>query len=144
MNRLMILLLLIGFSSLAQNGRGERIRAYKTAFITDKLDLSSEEAERFWPVYNKYQDQLEEIRKEERQEISSVVSDLENLSEDEANYLIDKGLEYSKRRVDVQALMVDELRVVISPKKVLKLRRVEESFKREMLNRFRDNKRKKN
>lgn len=142
MKRLLILLLLISASSWAQNGRDDRIRAYKTAFITDKLELTSEEAEKFWPVYNKYQDQIEAIRKEERSVISSKVRDLDNLTDDEANLLIDKGMEYSARRVELQSQMVDELRTVISPKKVIKLRRVEESFKREMLKRFRDNKRK--
>ena len=142
MKRLLILLLLVSAVSWAQKGREDRIRAYKTAFITDKLDLSSEEAERFWPVYNKYQDQLEAVRKEERQEITSVVKDFDDISDDQANYMIDKGMEYAKRRVQLQNQMVDELRVVISPKKVLKLRRVEESFKREMLQRFRDNRRK--
>lgn len=43
---------------------GERLEALKVAFLTRKLNLSSEEAQRFWPVYNKY---TEEIRKTQRE-----------------------------------------------------------------------------
>jgi hypothetical protein len=41
----------------AQNGNGQRqekIQALKIAFITQKLKLTPAEAEKFWPVYNQY------------------------------------------------------------------------------------------
>jgi hypothetical protein len=121
-----------------QEGPDDRIRAYKTAFITDELELTPDEAERFWPVYNKYQDQIDAMRKKERKEIFSKARKLDELTDEEANALIDKGMVYAREQVDLRSQMVDELRGVISPKKVIKLRRVEESFKREMLKRFRD------
>ena len=37
-----------------QQRQGGGLEAMKIAFITKRLDLSPEEAERFWPVYNKY------------------------------------------------------------------------------------------
>ena len=43
----------------AQKADGSRIETLKIAYITQKLNLSTEEAEKFWPVYNKY---MEEIR----------------------------------------------------------------------------------
>jgi hypothetical protein len=39
---------------------GGRIEAMKIAYLTNKLNLSTEEAQKFWPIYNKY---MEEIRK---------------------------------------------------------------------------------
>ena len=42
----------------------ERVKAQKIAYLTDKLDLSSQEAEKFWPVYNKVQkEQFEAMAK---------------------------------------------------------------------------------
>jgi hypothetical protein len=38
--------------------RGEKIQALKIAFITQKLGLSAEEAQRFWPVYNQYENEM--------------------------------------------------------------------------------------
>ena len=40
----------------------DRIRALKVAFITDKLKLTPEESEKFWPVYNQYEAEQKRIR----------------------------------------------------------------------------------
>lgn len=44
-----------------------RLQAYKIAYLTRKLNLTPEEAERFWPVYNKYQDEIRSTRIADRQ-----------------------------------------------------------------------------
>ncbi|MGN6539825.1 MAG: hypothetical protein ACTHKY_03345 [Ginsengibacter sp.] len=62
---LLILLILFGTVSFAsaQNGqRGEKIQALKIAFITQKLQLTSAEAEKFWPVYNNYENEIKQVR----------------------------------------------------------------------------------
>ena len=41
--------------------RREKIQALKIAFITQKLGLSSEEAQRFWPVYNQYESEMKSL-----------------------------------------------------------------------------------
>jgi hypothetical protein len=46
---------------------GERLEAIKIAFLTKKLDLSPEEAQRFWPIYNRYTDEIKSIRLEQKQ-----------------------------------------------------------------------------
>jgi hypothetical protein len=48
------LLSLPAMSQRPQQKQGGALEAMKIAFITKRLDLSPEEAERFWPVYNKY------------------------------------------------------------------------------------------
>lgn len=50
-----------------QKGGGKQLEALKIAYLTKKLDLSTEEAQRFWPVYNKYTDEIHGIRKEQKQ-----------------------------------------------------------------------------
>jgi len=49
----------------AQNGR-EKIQALKVAFITQKLHLSPSEAEKFWPVYNQYDNEITQLRATKR------------------------------------------------------------------------------
>jgi hypothetical protein len=50
-------------SALAQQPRdGERLEALKIAYLTKKLNLTTEEAQRFWPVYNQYMADLKKIR----------------------------------------------------------------------------------
>lgn len=55
---------LISFAK-AQNGR-EKIQALKVAFITQKLNLSPSEAQKFWPVYNQYDNEITQLRATKR------------------------------------------------------------------------------
>jgi len=62
---LLILILMFGSFSFvfAQNGqRAEKIQELKIAFITQKLQLTSAEAEKFWPVYNSYDNEIKQLR----------------------------------------------------------------------------------
>lgn len=43
-----------------------RIEAYKIAYLTKKLNLSIEEAQRFWPVYNKYVIEIRQLKMKNR------------------------------------------------------------------------------
>ena len=68
----LILIITFAFGSFcfakAQNDdagkRGEKIQALKIAFITQKLGLSSEEAQRFWPVYNQYENEMKSLSRQ--------------------------------------------------------------------------------
>ncbi|MBO9635785.1 MAG: hypothetical protein J7578_21955 [Chitinophagaceae bacterium] len=68
---ILAILFTISFATLAQDGggkqNGQKIEALKVAYITNKLNLSPEEAQKFWPVYNKYSDELRKVRQEGRQ-----------------------------------------------------------------------------
>jgi hypothetical protein len=61
---LLIFLVFLGSFSFAaaQNGKSEKIQALKVAFITQKLNLTSTEAEKFWPVYNQYESEIKTLR----------------------------------------------------------------------------------
>src|SRR4029079_14903070 len=63
-----ILLLCMGFvfSGISQEpdkpqADGGKLKAYQIAFLTDKLKLKPEEAKRFWPVFNQYQDEIRKV-----------------------------------------------------------------------------------
>ena len=66
---LLIILAIFGTISftMAQNGNGrEKIQALKVAFITQKLHLTPSEAEKFWPVYNQYENEITQLRANKR------------------------------------------------------------------------------
>lgn len=72
MKRILILigfffLILTGIKGSAQQLRdGERVQALKIAYLTKKLNLTTEEAQRFWPVYNEYTAEMRKVRFEGR------------------------------------------------------------------------------
>ena len=63
-----ILIIALDFGSLSLkaqdedgNKRAEKIQALKIAFITEKLELTSEEAQKFWPVYGQYENDIKSV-----------------------------------------------------------------------------------
>lgn len=132
MKRIVYILFLI--SSIAFAQRGERLRAYKTAFITEALELTSGEAEKFWPVYNTYNDKLRELRHLERKEVFELAEgDFEGLSEEEANSMLDKISTIKSKEFQYHKEMLESLRNILPAKKVIKLKRAEEAFKMQLL-----------
>jgi hypothetical protein len=80
MKKIILLILVYGgivLSTMAQEDNDQknagRLQAYKIAFLTKKLNLSPEEAQRFWPIYNKYEDELRAARIENRQNQTSEI-----------------------------------------------------------------------
>ena len=47
-----------------QQADGGKLKALQIAYLTNKLNLKPEEAERFWPVFNQYQEEIRKVRLE--------------------------------------------------------------------------------
>jgi hypothetical protein len=62
------LLFTFSFAGIAQEDGG-RVEAYKIAYLTKKLNLTPQEAQRFWPIYNQYQNELRAVRMQKNDEI---------------------------------------------------------------------------
>ncbi len=120
--------------------RREEIETMKIGFITKKLDLSSEEAKTFWPVYNKFQDELEAIRKQRRNDMRDFRENFKELNDKEAEKLIDNEIASRQKELDVMKSYHLQFKKILPVKKVLLLYRSEEDFKRELLDRLRDRK----
>lgn len=134
-----ILLIALLFTATAFGQSGERIKAFKRAHITDALNLTSAEAEKFWPVYNAHEDLLTELRKKERQEVFQIVKgNMDGVSDADANLVIEKSLAFKTNELEQHKNFVASLRNVIPPKKILRLHRAEEEFKRILLERMKN------
>ncbi len=141
MKRLLIAFLFFASVMQAQDGKHEKIKALKTAYITEQLGLTSEEAEKFWPIYNRYDEKFHDLRRKEKKEIFQKLKDgMENLSEAEANALIEKSILIESEELELCKQMNAELRGVIPSKKIIILQKVEYDFKKELLDRYRHSK----
>lgn len=50
-------------------GGGQNIQNLKIGFVTRRLELTSEEAQKFWPVYNEYTNELKKARQEQKDDV---------------------------------------------------------------------------
>ena len=140
MRTLLIIALLTTTGLFAQPG--ERVRAFKTAHITEALSLTTAEAEKFWPIYNKHEASIRGLKKAEREMMRKVDAQLESMSEKEANDLLAQSVDHKKQMLAHYEALIAELKGVIPDKKILLLQKAEEDFKRMLLRRM--NERKKN
>lgn len=145
-----ILPLLIAFISLnvnAQEGpiirkKKEQIKALKVAFITNELALTSDEATKFWPLFNAFEEKQQEIKKQKLKGYLKRVDDgsFDNLSEKEATTMLAQMESTEDELYQLKKKFISNLKDVISPIKILKLKKAEENFNRKLLQQYRDRK----
>ncbi len=132
-----MLALLLSTAIYGQRPAQERIRTLKVAFITERLGLTPEEAQSFWPVYNAHDQTLQKLRRKERQRFGSQLPFLEDLSEDEASKLLSDYRNIQKEKFEIEQQFVSDLKNVLPSKKVVLLLKAEEDFKKRLLQQVR-------
>jgi hypothetical protein len=132
MRRLFILILaafLFCGVTRAQSGR-DKIEALRVAFISKKLDLGASESQKFWPVYNEYNDKVRLIRRNLRQEYHRYSGTI-TAEEAEALYRLD--LASRRSEMETHQVYSEKIRAIIGVQKFIRLRTAEEEFKKEMI-----------
>jgi hypothetical protein len=108
----------------------ERVEAMKVGFITERLNLSVEEAREFWPVYNKMQDEVEALRKNRR---INLRDSMETMSDAEVDKMVDSELAFRQNELDIIKKYHPQFKKILPVRKVALLYRAEEDFKRRLL-----------
>ncbi|GGC74968.1 hypothetical protein GCM10011387_30850 [Pedobacter quisquiliarum] len=121
-----------------RGNRNEEIESYKIAYLTQKLDLSSGEAKIFWPIYNDWQKELSALRSERNKNVISFrkTEEIEALSDNEIHALITNEINYKQRNLNIEKKYYNRLKSSLPLKVVGKYYRAQETFKKELLNRF--------
>ncbi len=133
-----ILFLLITLSVFSQDKfkeRHEKLKALKVSYITERLGLTSQEAEKFWPIYNVYQLKIHNMRNELR---AIVRANKENILDEQlSSSLIDKHIKIEETKAVLLKSLVSDLKPILSSKKIWKLMRSEEGFRRKLIQQYR-------
>src|ERR1035438_1739644 len=129
------------FNAFGQKAGGESIESFKIAFITKRLDLTSEQAEKFWPIYNKYQDELKVLRENNTKILLNVYVNIETMSDNELEGIVNQELTFRQNELDVTKKYIPQFKSVLPIRKVLKLFKAEEDFKKELIKRVSQNNR---
>ncbi len=132
------IILLLFVNSLIAHGQNKRpmrenVESMKIGFLTDKLQLTPEEAQKFWPVYNQYTEELDKLRASRRQNMKDARENMDEMTDKEAEQFVDNELVMRQDELDIQKKYHPKFKAVLSAKKVAKLYRAEEDFKRKLL-----------
>ena len=124
-----LVLLLQSATFFSQNDK-DKVEALRVAFIGKKLELTTNESEKFWPIYNEYNDKVKAVRKNVRQTFKIGV---DNMSDKDMEELYQLELKSKQAEADLYKTYTEKIKVIIGTKKTLKLRVAEDQFKKEII-----------
>jgi len=136
------------FGIMAQPGdrmedRKKEFKAQKVAFLTTKLDLTPEEAQVFWPVYN----ELEKAREEHHRkfirakvEMKKKMKSGEEMSDAEIEAFLKERFDEEREKADIEERYFEKLKKVLPMQKLAILYAAEEEFRMKMLRYYKDKK----
>jgi hypothetical protein len=123
----------------AQTPALEKLNAYKVGFFTKKLNLTSQEAEKFWPVYNEYQKLKNQIQVERQAIIKNVNQNESTLNDNQLSELGDKLVATMVSESALQVTFHKKLKEVLPPVKVIRFYQAENQYKAQLLNELQNN-----
>ncbi len=133
-------LIIIGLVTISLHAWGQspeamkKIEAAKIALITERLQLSPEQAERFWPVYREYSNKNRAIRKDFDQ--ARRTFDPNSASEEENKKMLEMANAVKQRQLDLEKEYSQRILKVISSRQLNNLRKAENDFKEMLLRRI--------
>lgn len=149
MNRFFVCALLLALLVLGSTGaraqaaggsrpRMDRLENARIAYITDKLALTPEQAQRFWPVFNEFTDKRRELRRQTR--FNLLRQDFSAMSDKDIRAALDDQFKLRQGEINLEKEYVEKFSKVISLRQVAQLMQAERDFTKELIQRL-DNRR---
>jgi len=143
-----LIILLFSMVGFAQPGsrlkermqqKKEQVKSMKIAFITTELNLTPDEATKFWPLFNAFEDKQRELKQERIKNYMDRI-DSDKLSEKEASALLTQMENTEDELFQLRKKFISNLKGVLPAVKILKLKKAEEEFSKKLLQQYRDKK----
>lgn len=124
--------LLIGSMVFGQVGKRrealeERVKSLKIAFVTEKLALTPDESEKFWPVYNQMEAERASLMAEKKSDFGDDITDKEAL------LYITRHFDIREKEIQLERRYIDKFKTLLPDRKVAKLLWVEKQFRQEVM-----------
>ena len=141
---LLTLTVLLAGSVFGQTSKGkrpskEKVKAMKVGYITNKLNLTTVEAQQFWPIYNEFDAKMDEIHKSIRNTHKKDVT-IDEMSDAEVEKMVNSHNDLRQKELNIQKEYHIKFKTVLTIKKVAKLYKADQDFKRDLLKKIRDHK----
>lgn len=138
MKKIVFILLLIPIISIAQNrqgggggGRLQKIHSAKIGMITERLNLTPEQAPQFWAVYNEYENKKIELKKSVRRTMEDAVSLA--ATDDKIISAQKQVISLRRKELDLEEEYMNKILRTITPRQFSELKRTEANFNKMLL-----------
>ena len=105
--------------------------------LTDELELSTGQAEVFFPRFREHREMLKKIAKEEREQyrgLKDKMKDESEISKSEVKKVLDNVSKLRKKRIDTESNFILTLGDILSPTQMLKVSMIKQSMMNEIRN----------
>lgn len=131
---LLFIFALVGSIQAQEKSKRDRIKSLRTGFFTQQLELSSADAEKFWPIYNQYDESLYNLRHKERTQIWKVIREKgHQLTVEKAEELLHTLQELRKEETLLKEEVEKKLLETFNAKMVLLVKKTEYNFHKHLL-----------
>src|SRR5579862_3799484 len=100
-------------------------RAQRKATVGANMNLTSDEASKFWPVYDAYEKSMDRIEDRHVKELKDFAAKYNNLSDADAQKKLDEVIAIQQARLDVQKEYIPQFRAVIPQVKVTRFYQID-------------------
>lgn len=114
----------------------EKIQAEKVAYITDKIDLSVEEAQSFWPLYNEFNDKMCTLFKEEHSIYHEIKKNYETISDADLTKKLDRMLEINNEKSELEIEYHNKYKKILPVKKIARLYQADKDFRKHLMHKY--------
>lgn len=116
-----------------KDAQREHIKALKVAFFTQELDLNEKSAEKFWPIYNRYEKDRRDLHKREHIDFENI----ECINEKQAEELLDEFLQVESEEYKIKKQLFRDLKQIMSAKDIIRLHKLEDEFHKKLIKEYR-------
>jgi hypothetical protein len=113
----------------------QKIESAKIALISERLSLTPEQAQKFWPIYNEFFQKQREMRGEFEQMRRNF--DPKTASEEENRKMLETGMKVKENQLTLEREYSERMLQVISTRQLMSLRKTEEEFRQMLMDRMR-------
>ena len=114
----------------------EKFKAKKIAYLTDAINLTPSEAEKFWPVYNEFEQKRFVLMKEHHELDNKLRGKIEDMSDDKYIELSRKLSLFPKVEGELFVEYNEKFLKILPPRKVVMLYVAEIEFKNYLLREY--------
>lgn len=135
---MLVLILCINITFAQTDSKKDKIDALRAAFISKKVNFTTQETQLFWPLYNEMNDKLDAARKTFRLQYNSKTN-YDFATDKEAEAYLAAELYLKQKEFEIYRDYYEKFKKILPVKKVANVRRAEDDFKKEIIKTIKEN-----
>jgi hypothetical protein len=121
-----------------ERSTSDKIEALQVAFLTQELELTADEAQKFWPIYNDIKEDRDKLYKGKKRLMYDLAKNFENTSDSEAQGYVDRMFEIEGKLNESNfESRHRKIIKIIGPKRFLTLKKAEREFRVKLIQEYR-------